>query len=49
MKPNFEKIINGQLTAFTPANLDELFDAIRCDWISCYSTELSETFVINLN
>lgn len=49
MKLNFETIINGRLVEIKPATLEQLFDAIRCDWEDCYSSQLSESFVIHLN
>lgn len=49
MKPNFEKMINGKLTEIKPATIDELFEAIRCDWSECYSDNLQASFVIHLN
>ena len=49
MKPNYEKIIDGKPVEFKPITLDELFEAIRCDWCECYSTMLEENFVLHLN
>lgn len=49
MNPNFEQLVNGKLAPFIPQSLDELFEAIRCDWTEHWSALLAENFVSHLN